>query len=398
MLTPKQERLLLFLLVAIQFSNIVDFMIMMPLGPQLMRIFSITPKQFSFLVASYTFTAAISGFFSAFLIDRFDRKAVLLFFYLGFGLGTIACAMAPTYEWLLLARSLTGLFGGVLGSICNTVIGDVIPFERRGAAMGKMMIAFSSASVFGVPLSLILANQFGWHFPFMFLGVLSVLIWAATFNFVPSMRGHLYADKKHNTPVEIVSSVLNSPNQIFALMLMVFLVLGQFTVIPFLSPSLVANAGMTEKQLPLIYLIGGGFSIFTAPLIGRLADKYGKKKVGSYSIIISLIPLLSITHLGKSPLFLILPLAAFFFACVGGRMIPTMALVTATVHAQMRGSFMSFVSSFVQMASATASYIAGSIVVKNDSGQLLHYERVGYVAVVFSIVAVLILQKIKPVE
>ena len=167
----RSEKILLAILSCIQFSHIVDFMIVMPLGPKLMRMFSISPHEFGLLVSCYTLSAGISGFLASFWMDRFDRKQILMFFYLGFGIGTVACGMVNTYNSLLITRSITGAFGGVLGSLILSIIGDTISMDRRGTAIGITTAAFSVASVFGVPFSLYLADQLGWQGPFMFLGV-----------------------------------------------------------------------------------------------------------------------------------------------------------------------------------------------------------------------------------
>lgn len=395
-MTNKKERLLLGLLATIQFSNIVDFMIMMPLGPQLMRIFSIDPHQFGLLVSSYTFMAAFSGFTAAFFIDRFDRKTCLLFFYLGFGLGTIACALAPNYHFLLAARAFTGLFGGVLGSLTQTIVGDAFPFEKRGSAMGILMASFSAASVLGVPFSLFLANRYFWHAPFMFLGVVSVFVWVLCFKLVPSMTTHLRSELSRETPSQLINGVIHNSNQMAALVFIFALVLGQFSMIPFLSPSLVANAGMGENQLPWIYLLGGGVTMFTGPMIGRAADKFGKKKIFTIFAALSTIPMFLLTHLGVTPLPLILCITVALFICMGGRMIPAMAIITATAPAATRGSFMSFVNCIQQLAAAFASYAAGLIIIRGDGGRLMHYDTVGFIAIGSTFLGLILIQRIKP--
>ncbi|MFP5519467.1 MAG: MFS transporter [Bdellovibrionia bacterium] len=395
----RQEKFLLFILAAVNFSHIVDFMIMMPLGPALMRIFDINTSQFGLLVSAYTFTAGLSGFLASFFIDRFDRKKALQFFFFGFSIGTIACAFSPTYEILLTTRSLTGFFGGVLGSLVMSIVSDQIEYSRRGSAMGIIMSAFSLASILGVPFSLYLANQFDWHAPFLFLGVASVAVSAVIFLGLPPMHSHLH-HLGHEKPSAFATlkSIANNRNQQLALLFMATMVFGHFAIIPFLSPSMVMNVGLTEAQLPLIYLVGGGFSIFTGPLIGRMADRFGKHRVYFVSGLVVLIPILLITHLGPSSIYWALSIVAFFFVASGGRMIPASAMVSSTVLPQQRGSFMSLVSSVQNLCSAAASYVAGMLVSKSSTGQLLNYERVGYFAVAFSLVAVYLSTKIKNIE
>ncbi|WP_415063776.1 MFS transporter [Bdellovibrio sp.] len=394
----RQEKLLLGILATIQFSSIVDFMIMMPLGPQLMRMFSINPHQFGLLVSSYTFSAGISGFLASFFMDKFDRKSSLLFFFVGFSLGTIACALAPTYELLLFARGLTGVFGGVLGSLVLAIVSDSISYERRGSAMGVIMTSFSMASVLGVPFSLFLANQYSWHAPFLFLGGISLLLCGVIWFYIPPMRYHLATKRAKEPPHRILTRILHNQNQRRALFFMSSVMFGHFAIIPFLSPSLVANAGMTEAQLPLMYMAGGLCTIFSSPFIGRLSDRFGKHRVFLWGALVTLIPYWVITHMGPTPLWIILSICAFFFVSSGGRMIPATALVSGTAMPQNRGSFMSIVSCVQQLSSAVSSYIAGLIVTTGPQGHLDNYNVVGYVAVVFTFVAIYLSRRIHAIE
>lgn len=387
-LFTRSEKLLIAALAFVQFSHIVDFMILMPLGPQLMRIFEITPQQFGLLVSSYTFAAGATGILSAFFIDRFDRKTALMFFYVGFAIGTLACALAEDYVALLMTRTLTGAFGGVLSSLSLSIVSDRINVERRATAMSLLMMAFSAASVIGVPFSLYLATRWDWHAPFTFLGILALLLVGLIHYAVPRMGDHLKGQIRANHFWQPVTAILANPNQLLALGFMILLVFGQFSMIPFLSPSLVINAGLSEAQLPLIYLVGGICSIFSGPLIGRAADKYGKKNVFTIAAVLSLVPLVGITNLGHEPLWVVLSWVGFFFVCIGGRMIPATALVSTTVQPQQRGTFMSLVSSVQQFSSAAAAYIAGTIVTTSATGQLLDYDKVGYLAAAFTILAI----------
>ncbi|NUN05971.1 MAG: MFS transporter [Bdellovibrio sp.] len=394
----KQEKILLAILASIQFSSIVDFMIMMPLGPQLMRMFNIGPHQFGLLVSSYTFSAGISGFMASFFMDKFDRKMSLLFFFIGFALGTIACALAPTYETLLVARGLTGIFGGVLSSLVLSIVSDAISYERRGSAMGVVMTSFSMASILGVPFSLFLANAFSWHAPFLFLGIVSLLLCVVIWIYVPAMRVHLQEMQPKEPPHRVLTRILRNPNQRRALLFIAAVMFGHFAIIPFLSPSLVANAGMSEAQLPLMYMAGGLCTIFSSPFVGRLADRFGKHAVFFWGALITLLPYWIITHMGTTPLWAILVICAFFFVSSSGRMIPATALVSGTAAPQNRGSFMSIVSCVQQMAAALSSYLAGLIITTDGKGHLVNYNVVGYVAVLFTFVAIYLSRKINATE
>lgn len=393
----RAEAKILALLAFVNFSHIMDFMIMMPLEPQFTREFGITPYQFGLLVSSYTFAASLMGFSAAFFLDLWDRKKALLFFYTGFCAGTICCALAPNYELFLVARFVTGAFGGVISSICMSIISDLFPIQRRAGAMGVLMMGFSLASVLGVPMGLKLAELFGWHAPFLSLGLISSTLIVVIFTLVPQMRGHLEQTQRNN-PLETIARVVNDGNQVNALIFMGALILGQFTVISFLSPAMVANMGIPENQLFWIYLAGGVVSIFGSPGTGILADKFGKRKVFLIGTLISMLPLYFMTHQGVTSLTILVVVSAFFFLTMSGRMIPAMTMVSSTVTPAHRGSFMSFVSSVQQFALATASYITGLIVIRGSNGELLRYDYVGLLAIAFSALAMLLSLRIRSVE
>ncbi|MGZ3800255.1 MAG: MFS transporter [Bdellovibrio sp.] len=394
----KKEKILLGILAVIQFSSIVDFMIMMPLGPQLMRMFSINPHQFGLLVSSYTFSAGLSGFAASFFVDKYDRKLSLIFFYLGFSIGTLACAASPTYETLLLARGLTGIFGGVLGSLVFSIVSDAITYERRGTAMSIVMTSFSMASIVGVPFSLFLVNQFSWHAPFIFLGGTSLLLCGAIWFFIPKMQSHLVKDKTKEPFYKSITKIYRDANQFRALIFIAAVMFGHFAIIPFLSPSLVANTGMKEDQLPIMYMAGGACSIVSATYIGRWADRFGKHKAFIWGGLISVIPYLAVTHMGPMPLWSSIAICSFLFVVSGGRMIPATALVSGTAQPQNRGSFMSIVSCVQQLSSAVSSYLMGLIVVSGPQGRLERFNIVGYIAVAFTFLAVYLSRNVKAVE
>ena len=179
-LSTRRERVLLWLLAGLQFTHLLDFMILSPLAPQFMRLWGITASQFGYLVSVYALAAAVAGLGATFVIDRFDRRAVLLTVYALFVLATVACALAPGYWWLMVARALAGASGGIVGSVVMAIIGDLIPAERRGRAMGVVLSAFPLVSVLGVPVSLLLANHLGWHAPFFTLAAISFCFWPAS--------------------------------------------------------------------------------------------------------------------------------------------------------------------------------------------------------------------------
>jgi predicted MFS family arabinose efflux permease len=392
-----QERLLLFILAVIQFTHIMDFMIMVPLGPRLIDVFDISTRQFSFLVSAYTFSAGISGFASAFFIDRFDRKTALIVLYFGFTLGTFACALSPNYYFLLTARTITGLFGGILGALIYAIVGDTIPAERRGRAMGIVMASFAIASVAGVPFGLFLADQFDWHAPFFLLAAMSLVVWVAAFKVMPAMRKHLQ-HQQHRSPMMVITQVLNNPNQLWALGLMMMLMMAGFGIIPLLSTYMVKNVGFSQSQLAYIYLTGGSVSFFSSIIVGRLSDKYGKSRIFIIAAVLSLIPIVIITNLSRTPIPIALSVFAFFFIFTNGRMVPAMALITSSVLPQQRGSFMSINSSVQSIAAGVAAFLAGLVVYESPAtGELMNYPLVGYCSMVAVLICIYMVRKIKPV-
>lgn len=369
----------------------------MPLGPQLIRIMHISPLQFSYLVSAYTFSAGVSGFAAAFFVDKYDRKKVLLTGYTGFIIGTFACAFSPTYHLLLASRILAGTFGGLISAQVQSIVADTFPFERRGKAMGTLMAAFSVASVVGVPLGLYFATVYNWQYPFMIVGALGLIIIPLVYLYIPNMVDHIQKHETKPNPFAVITNILSNTNQLRALMLTSTLMFAHFIIVPLLSPFMVANVGFTEHQLTYIYLVGGTLTIFSAPLVGKLADKYGKHSVLTAFSFIALLPLFFITHIGVVPLYVALTITAGFFVFSGGRMIPSMALVSSVVTPQQRGSFMSINSSLQQITTGLAAFIAGNIVIKSSEGPLLHYNWIGYISIVATFACILIARKLKPI-
>ncbi|MEY4485035.1 MAG: hypothetical protein RL693_2487 [Verrucomicrobiota bacterium] len=397
--TKLSERALLFLLASVQFTHIMDFMVMMPLGPQLMRLFEMRPDQFSMLVAVYTFSAAIAGLGGAFFLDRHDRKHSLLFCYAGFLLGTVGCALSPDYQTLLIARIVSGAFGGVSGAIVLTIVGDVIPPQRRAAGFGIVMASFAVASVVGVPVSLWLAARWSWHIPFMMVAGIGSFIWLTIRFRFPNLREHLTSGgSKSRQAFDGLKEILTDKNTLTALSFMALMVFGHFIIIPFLSPSMVANAGMQENELSYIYLAGGIGSMFTVPLIGKLADRHGRLKIYGILILGTTIPVYLITHQEPAHLSSILLGTAAFFIFAGGRFAPGQAIVTSSVPARLRGSFMSLNSSGRDFASGAASLLGGHIIVKDmATGRLLHYPTLGWIAIAVSLLSILVASRVKAV-
>jgi predicted MFS family arabinose efflux permease len=384
----RKETILLLTLALIQFTHVMDFMIIMPLGNQLMKLFEISPQQFGFIVSAYTIMAGIVGFTGAFFVDNFDRKRILSVCYTGFLIGTLACAISPNYEFMLLARILTGAFGGLLSTLILSIVGDAIPFERRASAMGVVTAGFSLASVFGVPFGNFLATRFTWHAPFFFIAAFGVLVSLLIFRFVPLMSDHIQDKSRRPDLIGVIKRLRKNMNQRRALLLMGLLMMSQFTIIPFIAAFMEKNVGFSQLEVTYIYLFGGLCTVFTSPLIGRLADKIGKQKVYGIFAALAVIPLYLITNMPVWPMWAVLAVTSFFFIVISGRVVPAMAMITSTAIPQNRGSFMSFNSSVQQLTAGVAAFISGAIVTENSSGQLVNYNVVGYLAITACIISI----------
>ncbi|MDT3735995.1 MAG: MFS transporter [Denitratisoma sp.] len=398
-LDPARERLLLLTLAGIQFAHILDFMVMMPLGPILMRELAIGTHEFGLLVSSYTFSAAFSGVLAATFVDRFERKRLLLGMFALFALATLACGLAPGFWFLMAARSAAGAFGGVLGAMVQTMVGDLIPFERRGRASGTIMSAFALSTVAGVPLSLVLATHFGWRIPFLFIAAMAVLLLLPGWKMLPTLRGHLsqavISETERAHPLSAILGVLRDANHLRALAFMALIMFSGFTVIPYITIYSVANVGIRQEDLYLIYLAGGTATFFTSRLIGRLADRHGKVRVYRTVALLSMAPLLIQTHLVPVPLWLMIVVSTLFFILVPGRMVPAMALVTSAAQPRLRGTFLSITGATQQFASGVASYIGGLIITQDAAGHILRYDQVGYLAVAATLLAMALASRIR---
>ncbi|MDD4964275.1 MAG: MFS transporter [Gallionella sp.] len=390
-LSPQRERYLLLTLAGIQFSHILDFMIMMPLGPILMKAFGIGTHEFGLLVASYSFSAAASGLFAATFVDKFERKRFLLSMFGLFGLSTLACGLAPSYATLLIARGMAGAFGGIMGAMVQTMVGDLIPFERRAQASSVVMAAFSLSTIAGVPLSLFLANLFSWQAPFFFIAGLTVLFMAIGAWILPELRHHIH-QRAH--PFSAMFDVLRDPNHLRALLFSALIIFSGFTIIPYITVYAVANIGITQAQVPLIYLAGGAATLISARWIGRRADAVGKVEVYRQVALFAFVPLFVITHLTHASLALWLVCTTVFFVLVSGRMIPAMAIVTSAAQPKLRGTFMSLNASMQQLASGLASTLAGFIITQSPTGQIVGYANVGYIAVGANLLAIWFVSRI----
>lgn len=393
------EKLIILILFFVQFTHMVDFVIMMPLGPKLVRAFSLEAHQFSFVVSSYAFAAAISGLLSSFFIDNFDRKKVLLFFYTGFLVANVFCALSMNYYMLIISRILAGGFGGVLAGLTFSIIGDIVPEIRRGRATGTVMSAFGTASVVGIPLGLYLADHFDWHSPFWLISILSMIVIFITFKKMPSIIGHIESRKlKKSEELQKIINLFKEPNCRRSMLLSSAYIISGFLVIPFISQVLVRNVGLLENQLSLTYFFGGMFTLFSSRYIGVLADRFGKHRVLYIVAPLSIIPIWLMTNLTVLPLSIVLVISTSFFVLISGRYVPVMSIITSSVNKKIRGSFMVINSSLQQMSMGVASVIAGFIISYGSDGKIHDFDKVGYLSILMTLVFIYLSTKVKIVE
>jgi predicted MFS family arabinose efflux permease len=389
------EAVLLLVLAAVQFTHIVDFMIVMPLGPVYSREMHLTPQQFGNVVAAYTLSAGLASLVASRFLDRFGRKSALLLLYAGFVGGTGLCAIAPNYWALLAARTVAGAFGGVAASVVLATVGDAFPMERRGMAMGVIMSAFSVASIAGLPLGLWLAEALGWQAPFAVIAGVGCVVLAIAYVVLPPLRGHI----GHGPPrVVSVRALIADPNHVRAYLLTVSLVLVTFIVAPYLPTYLVANVGLRQPELKFMYLAGGIATIVTLTYFGRLSDRFGKLLVFRWLAVATIVSIILVTNLpaGMS-LTLVLAATTFMMIATSGRMVPATALLTATSVPAERGGFMSVNTAVQHLGAGAATWVGGLVLYQADENSPLEgYAWIGVISCVASLASLYLAGRLRP--
>jgi len=353
-------------------------MVLSPLGAQLITVLHLTTSQFALAVSGYAFSAGLSGLLAAGFADKFDRKKLLLFFYTGFIIGTFLCGIAPDYYFLLAARIITGLFGGVISSVSYAIISDLFELKVRGRVMGFVQMAFASSQVMGIPVGLYFANRVGWHAPFLLITIVSLFVFTSIALFMKPIDGHLKIASERKAFQHLVKTMFN-PNYYFAFIFSMLLVTGGYMIMPFGSAFSVNNLGVPMSQLPILYFVTGVFSMAAGPFIGRISDAIGKFKVFGIGSVIAIVIILYYTNLGLTAFWLVVALNTILMVGVLARLISSAAIMTAIPAANARGAFMSINSSVQQISGGIASVIAGLIVVQTSGGKISHYNTLGYI-------------------
>jgi MFS transporter, DHA1 family, inner membrane transport protein len=394
----RREIVLLLILASVQFTSIVDFMVVMPLGPQLQRKLNIDNAQFSWIVASYTVAAGLAGLLGSSIMDRFGRKSAFLTLYTGFLLGTLLCGLSTGYYMLMAARVLTGAFGGILGGMALAIIADVFPEERRGRATGILMSAFATASVVGVPTGIYLGGELGWHVPFLVLAALGLPVLLIGLRVLPPLRDHLH-HSSHSHPWDQIVQTFGHSNHLRAFALTVAVMLGSFSVIPSISLYLVSNVGVNEtKGLPWVFVTGGILTLIGAPLIGRLADRYGKLPVYRVVATIAIVLIFVVTNLPRVPLAVAVGVVGLFMLSNAGRMVAALTMITGSVERRLRGGFMSANSAVQHLASGLGAAIGGQILLKAADGTQHHFNRIGLFAAVATALSLWVAGRVRPAK
>jgi MFS transporter, DHA1 family, inner membrane transport protein len=392
----RRELVLLLILASVQFTSIVDFMVVMPLGPQLQRKLDIDNVQFGRIVASYTIAAGLAGLLASSIMDRFGRKSAFLTLYTGFLLGTLICGLSTGYYMLLGARVITGAFGGILGGMALAIIADVFPEERRGRATGILMSAFAVAAVVGVPIGIRLGGRFGWQVPFLVLAALGLPVLIIAVRVLPPLRDHL-DHASHSHPWRQLVSTFNHPNHLRAFALTAVVMVGSFSVIPYISLYLVSNVGVDETgDLFWVFVTGGILTLIGAPLVGRLADRYGKLVVYRIVATMSIGLMLAVTNLPPVPLVVAVGVVGVFMLSNAGRMVAALTMITGSVERRLRGGFMSANSAIQHLASGVGASIGGHVLVRAADGTQHHFNRVGLFAALATALSLWLAGRVRP--
>lgn len=379
------QKFVIAILAFLQFTIILDFMIMSPMGAILMPALKISPAQFGTVVSAYALSAGVSGFLAAGFADRYDRKKLLLFFYAGFVLGTLFCGLAPNYYFLLAARIVTGIFGGVIGSVVMAIATDLFPFQMRGRVMGFLQTAFAASQILGIPAGLFFSNHWGWHSPFLMIVAVSTVVGGIIVMYLKPVNSHLAVKPDRNAFHHLFTTLKNT-DYILPFLTTGLLSLGGYMLMPFSSAFTVHNLGIHIESLPSIYLFTGFASIFIGPLVGKAADAFGKFKVFVFGSAVSALVVVIYTNLGITPLYAVVVVNTVMFVGIFSRMIPSQALMSAIPTPENRGAFMAVSASLQQLAGGVASLVAGLIVVEGTEGVLEHFDTLGYIMVGTTIV------------
>ena len=388
------QKIIIFLLAILQFTIVLDFMILAPLGDILMKSMNMSTKQFGTVVSAYAISACISGIFAAGFADKFDRKKLLLFFYAGFILGTYFCAISYNYETLFIARIITGLFGGVIGSISMAIITDIFSINQRGKVMGFVQMAFGGSQILGIPIGLVLANYWSWHATFYMVLILAFILGIALVIKLKPLTEHLKLINNKNALQHLLQTIKKKDYRI-GFLATALLSMGGFLIMPFSTAFIVNNIHIAQSQVAIIFFFTGIFSIIIMPIVGKLSDKFDKLMIFGIGTIIAIVMVVIYTHLSPVPIWLVIIVNIVLFIGIMSRMVPATALNSAVPDAYDRGAYMSINSSLQQFAGGIAALFSGLVVVqKSKNSPIENFDILGYVMVVLMLLCFYFVYKV----
>lgn len=388
------QKLVVFLLAMTQFTVVLDFMVMSPMGDILMKAIDLKPAQFGIAVSAYAFSAGASGLLTAGFADRFDRKKLLLFFYSGFIIGTFCCSFAHDYWTLVAARVVTGLFGGVIGSISMAIITDIFSLQQRGRVMGFVQMGLGASQVLGIPIGLYIANNWGWHSAFLWIAVMALIIVITIAIKLIPITAHIGL-QKHQSALKHLWSTFSQREYRIGFMATALLSIGGYMMMPFGSAFAVNNLNVSHEQLPMLFMISGIASLIIMPMVGRLSDRYDKFKIFAFASLWLMVVVFIYTNLGVTPFYIVVVLNILMMAGILSRMTPSSALITAVPEMKDRGAFMSISSSLQQLAGGVAASLAGVIIVQETKeSPLEHYPTLGMIVILLSVVGIFMIYRV----
>lgn len=379
---PFSERRIVFLVGAVQFVNILDFMMVMPLGPDFAKSnMGIAASQLGYIGGAYTAAAGIAGLVGSLFLDRFDRRKALGAAMIGLAIGTAAGGFATSFTTLLMARIVAGVFGGPATSISLAIIADVIPAARRGRALGAVMGAFSVASVLGVPAGLELARLGGWRVPFFAVAALGLVITVAAFSMLPPIRVHLDTGKTEAPPR---FGEIMRPTVLLSWAMTATSSLAVFALVPNLSAYFQNNLGYPREKLGVLYLVGGVLSFVAMRAVGWMVDRYGSFRMGT----LGTLWFGSVVYFGFIAPLSAIPTTVLFVAFMlsnSFRGVPMSTLTSRVPSPRERARFMSIQSAVQHFASAAGAFISAQILSELPGGKLDGMHTVGVVALALAV-------------
>jgi len=367
------ERRVLLLMAMVQFINIWDFMIVMPLGPDFAKALGIDAGHIGWIAGSYSISAAIIGVLSARFLDRFDRRGVLMFSLCGLICATLSMSLATNLHQLILVRVITGMFGGPLIASSLAVIADVFPEQRRGEALGKVFGSFSIASVIGVPLGLEIARHMGWWSPFVVVSGVAVIALIAIRICLPPMRHHL--DNRPAHPEPLFTSMHHNPAAIPALLMVATGMFGAFLIIPNISAHVQQNMNYPRAWLGLLYFSGGGAAFFTMRYAGKKSDHIGYANTAFFATIGLLITLF-VGFYAQMHSVPVLAVFIMFMITMSTRNVTSNALISRIPKPSERAGFMSLVSAMQNLMAGVGAMVATLILSETPDHKLAGMDNV----------------------